>query len=108
MIYLMLVFLTLFLTQAYYFWAFKRVEKKARHLIEEKVDEVIDTLKGEIPMAQTFLSGSLDQRLRSKAKGLVSTLLPTLKRTLSFQLIFIPYVGAGVLFLAFWAISKML
>ena len=111
MIYLMLalIFLSISLTQAYYFWKLKEVKKKASLLIEAKVDEVIDTLKGEIPMASTFLSGALDQKLRLKAKKLVGGLLSSLEegeKDLSLKLLLIPHLLGFLLFLlAFLAIS---
>ena len=71
-------FLSVFAVQIYYFWKYKNFESKADSLIEEKVDEVIGALKAEIPMADMFLRGSLDDKLRKKAKGLLANLLPAL------------------------------
>lgn len=91
-------FLAVLFVQGYYLWKFKRFERQAKALLEQKVDEVISALKAEIPMAETFLRGSLDDKLRKKAKSLVQGLPERLKSGESkADWLFVPWLAALVI-----------
>jgi hypothetical protein len=72
---------TAILIQLYYAWRLKKVERSIEAALEKKVDEVLNSLKQEVPMASTFIRGSLEEKLRQKALDRVKKLLPDLKES---------------------------
>lgn len=94
------------ITQGYYFLRLKHLKGQVPQTVENKVDEVIETLKKEIPLATTFLRGPLEEKLRCKAKSQVQSLLPEILKTLGSPLswVIFPYILTTLLV---WAISMM-
>lgn len=99
-------FSAILITQCYYFWRLTRLKSQAPQMLENKVDEVLETLKNEIPLASTFLRGPLEEKLKLKAKNLVQGLIPDLITTLGSPLnwVVLPYILTALLV---WAISMM-
>ena len=50
--------------------------------IDEKLDSLVLVLKKQIPMASTFLVGSINEKLKSHAKGEMLKLIPEVKQRL--------------------------
>lgn len=97
MIYLFLAstLLSVILTQIYYYFQLKKLEKKVDNALEMKVDQVFDTLKREIPMGATFITGSLEEKLKGKALLEVKKLVPDVKGDeVPFKLILYPILIA--------------
>lgn len=55
-------------------------EEEAEKLLHDKVKEVVENLKNDIPLASTFMTGSFQQRLEKKIGGQVLKMVPSLKK----------------------------
>lgn len=66
--------------QFFYYIKLKQLEKKGESLLEEKVGDVLNAFKQEIPMGSTFLRGTLEEKLKQKALTLVRKIIPELKK----------------------------
>ena len=102
MIYLLLAATVIptLLTQAFYYFQIKALEKKIDGALDRKVDQVFDVLKREIPMGATFITGTLEEKLKFKASKEVKKLVPDLKSEKTpWKLIFYPILISLVVFL---------
>lgn len=61
-------------------------EQEAESLLNEELDQLILTFQQEIPMASTFLKGSLLDRLKSKARSRLMGLFPKIKNRFNYKL----------------------
>lgn len=99
MTYLLLTgtFLSVVLTQLYYFCQIKKLEGKIETIIETKVEEVITSLLREIPMASTFLKGSFLDKIKFKAHEKVRDLIPQIKQKGgNLSMLFVPWIIAFI------------
>ena len=76
---LIFIFIPVVLTQLYYYYKLREFEAKGMRLLEEKVEEVILTMRSEIPLGETFLKGALLERIKGKAKTAVVKLVAQFK-----------------------------
>lgn len=88
--------LTTLLVQAFYFFKVKKLEEKVKGLLDEKIDDVILTMRAEIPMGSTFIRGALLDKLRNKASESVKKIIPRISPTEGGKasLLVIPWVIA--------------
>jgi hypothetical protein len=61
-------------------------ENEAESLLDEELDQLILTFQQEIPMASTFLKGSLLDRLKMKARTRLMGLFPKIKNRFNYKL----------------------
>lgn len=61
-------------------------EHEASSLLEEELDQLVLTFQQEIPMAATFLKGSLLEKLKDKARMRLMGLFPKIKKRINEKL----------------------
>jgi len=64
---------------------FEGVEKEAEKILEGRLDSLVAAFKKEIPMASAFLTGSLAERLKGRAKEELMQAVPELKERLAAE-----------------------
>lgn len=88
-------FLTVLLVQLFYYYRLKKLEHKLDGILESKVGDVLNALKQEIPLASTFLRGSIEQKLHAKALLLVKKIIPEMKaKGKDYSLVWVPLLIA--------------